>query len=102
MHRSGAEDLAIPDFDGTRAPVLADPTEEWLDTSTWYVLARLSRTSDIVLKFISGRAINDFRMHVCVPDIIYAGNHHVPSELGMITFEQPSYTRRFGLIQKLD
>jgi len=77
MHCSGAEDLAIPDFDGTLAPVLADPTEEWLDASTWYVLARLSRTSDIVLKFISGRAIDDLRMRVCVPDIIYAGNRHV-------------------------
>jgi hypothetical protein len=77
MHCSGAEDLAIPDFDGTLAPVVADPTEKRLDASKWHVLASLSRTSDIVVTSISGRAIDDLRMRVCVPDIIYAGNRHL-------------------------
>jgi trehalose-6-phosphatase len=76
MH-SGAEGLAIPDFDGTLVPVLADLTEEWLDASTCYVLARLSRTSDTCSSLLADAPSTIFACVVCVPDIIYAGNRHV-------------------------
>ena len=62
------------DFDGTLAPILSDPLNVWLDASTRDALARLARKDDVVPTIISGRAIDDLRMRVSLPDIIYAGN----------------------------
>ena len=62
------------DFDGTLTPIVNDPMEVWLEASTRDALARLARKNDIVTTIISGRAIDDLRVRVNLPDIIYAGN----------------------------
>jgi hypothetical protein len=97
MHCSGAEDLAIPDFDGTLAPVVADPTEKRLDASKWHVLASLSRTSDSWSRLLADAPSTIF---ACVSVYRTSSMRAIAicSKLGMIAFEQPSYSRRFGLM----
>lgn len=77
------------DFDGTLTPIVTDPTEVWLDASTRDALARLSRKEDIVSTIISGRAIDDLRMRVGLPDIIYAGNRGLEISGRYVEFVDP-------------
>jgi trehalose-phosphatase len=77
------------DFDGTLTPIVTDPMEVWLDASTRNILERLSRTNDIVPTIISGRAIDDLRMRVCLPDIIYAGNRGLEISGPHVEFVHP-------------
>lgn len=67
--------LVACDFDGTLAPLAADPAAVALPVETLEVLRRLQAAPGVSLAFISGRALADLRARVPLPDAIFAGNH---------------------------
>ena len=81
------------DFDGTLTPIVIDPMDVWLEASTRDALANLSRKNDLVTTIISGRAIDDLRMRVSVPDIIYAGNRGLEISGRHVEFVDPVAAR---------
>ena len=77
------------DFDGTLAPIAAEPKLVKLDASTREALANVSCKSGIVTTIISGRSIEDLRMRVDLPDIIYAGNRGLEISGRQLEFLEP-------------
>lgn len=63
------------DFDGTLAPLVAQPEQATLPQPTKEILHRLSQLPNVFLAVISGRAVEDVRERVGLPGITYAGNH---------------------------
>jgi trehalose-phosphatase len=82
------------DFDGTLVPIVADPAKAWLDASARDALATLSSKHGIVTTIISGRAIDDLRMRVNLPDIIYAGNRGLEISGPQFEFIEPVASSR--------
>jgi trehalose-phosphatase len=70
----GAASLYL-DFDGTLAPITAEPSEARLDESVRRALTRILGTKRMVVCVISGRALGDLRQRVGVEGLVYAGNH---------------------------
>src|SRR5205823_4377455 len=77
------------DFDGTLTPIVNDPMEVRLESSTRDALARLARKKDIVTTIICGRAIDDLRVQVNLPGIIYAGNRGLEISGRQVEFVNP-------------
>ncbi|MES1260266.1 MAG: trehalose-phosphatase [Acidobacteriota bacterium] len=72
--RAAPHFLLCLDFDGTLAPIVADPARATLPDGTNEVLASLSSRPDITLAIVSGRSVADLRSRVKL-NIILAGNH---------------------------
>jgi trehalose 6-phosphate phosphatase len=91
------------DFDGTLTPIVAEPKQAWLDASTRKALANVSCKSGIVTTIISGRSIQDLRMRVDLPDIIYAGNRGLEISGRQLEFVEPvAATRSVQLMDITD
>jgi trehalose-phosphatase len=82
------------DFDGTLTPIAAEPKQAWLRAETREALANVSRKNGIVVTIISGRAIEDLRMRVNLPGIIYAGNRGLEISGRQIEFVEPAAATR--------
>ena len=63
------------DFDGTLAPIAAEPSETRLDESIRRTLITMRGMRQVTIGVISGRALEDLHARVDVPSIFYAGNH---------------------------
>ncbi|MBI3998016.1 MAG: bifunctional alpha,alpha-trehalose-phosphate synthase (UDP-forming)/trehalose-phosphatase [Armatimonadetes bacterium] len=63
------------DFDGTLVPIADRPQDVVLTPAMRGRLARLSASPRCVAGVISGRALEDLRARVGLPDLLYAGNH---------------------------
>lgn len=77
------------DFDGTLAPIATYPSDAWLEMTTRDILAALTRKDGIVITIISGRSLDDLRMRVNLPDIIYAGNRGLEISGRHLEFIEP-------------
>jgi len=62
------------DFDGTLAPIVADPVDASLPGETHDLLDALVARPDTTVAIISGRALEDLRSRVS-PKLILSGNH---------------------------
>jgi trehalose-phosphatase len=82
------------DFDGTFAPIAAEPKLARLDASSRKPWQKASRKNGIVTTIISGRAIQDLRIRVDLPDIIYAGNRGLEVSGRQVEFVEPRATTR--------
>ncbi len=67
--------LLLFDFDGTLAPIVAQPGQARLLPEAHRALLRLARVRRCTLGFVSGRSLGDLENHVLVPHSFYAGNH---------------------------
>jgi len=67
--------ILLFDFDGTLAPIVADPSRAKLPRATGLVLARLARSPRVILGIISGRQIAELRRLVDLKNICYVGSH---------------------------
>jgi trehalose 6-phosphate synthase/phosphatase len=67
--------VLLVDFDGTLAPIVNRPDEARLPSLTRSLLARIARRPRSHVVVISGRAMEDLRRRVGLPDLIYVGNH---------------------------
>ncbi len=65
---------ALLDFDGTLAPLEAAPDRVALPGEVRRILAHLS-SRGVLVAVISGRALDDVRERVGLPELAYAGNH---------------------------
>ncbi|HOO78103.1 MAG TPA: trehalose-phosphatase [bacterium] len=63
------------DYDGTLTPIVRNPGAARLARSTRERLRKLAEKPHFTLAVISGRALEDVRGRVGLPDIVYGGNH---------------------------
>lgn len=72
--------LVAIDFDGTLAPIAATPAAVVLPAGARAALVRLAQRRDTDLAIVSGRALEDLRPRIGIPDLYYAGNHGLEIE----------------------
>jgi trehalose 6-phosphate phosphatase len=89
------------DFDGTLAPISADPTAPRLDPETAATLKLLSSQSRLVMTIISGRAVEDLYARIRLPDLIYAGNHGLEIFGRDFRFVEPLAAERREALERL-
>jgi len=71
---SGSTLLAF-DFDGTLAPICADPSEVRIDRGAAALLARTTRMEGVVVAIVSGRDADDLAMRVDAPGAYLVASH---------------------------
>lgn len=71
--------LCCLDFDGTLAPIVANPSEARILPETESVLRTLVEQSAVTVAIVSGRSVEDLRERV-EPDAILVGNHGLELE----------------------
>jgi trehalose 6-phosphate phosphatase len=77
---SGRRILLACDFDGTLAPIVAQPEAARLPTATRLILQRLMACPGVSLAFVSGRQLADLRDRVRLDGAMYCGNHGLEIE----------------------
>ncbi|MCR4325748.1 MAG: trehalose-phosphatase [Patescibacteria group bacterium] len=68
------------DFDGTLAPIVADPEKAHMTPHTRAALKACAKHMQVVI--ISGRALSDIRKRVGIPGVWYVGNHGLEWRFG--------------------
>ena len=63
------------DFDGTLAPIAAHPRDAALAPGAREALVTLAARPNVHVAVFSGRALDDVRERVGLPEVIYVGNH---------------------------
>ena len=71
--------LCCLDFDGTLAPIVADPDDAVLPEPTREALQQLAGDTDIHVAIVSGRELSDLRARVAAP-VTLVGNHGLELE----------------------
>jgi trehalose-phosphatase len=82
------------DFDGTLAPIEADPQAPRLESSVRNTLEALASREFLSVAIISGRALEDLYPRVGIPGLIYAGNHGLEISGLNLRFVEPEATIR--------
>lgn len=77
------------DFDGTLAPIVEDPDRATLPPGTRRQMAELASNPAVDVAVISGRALEDIRARVDIPEVSYAGNHGLEFEQDGSTWVHP-------------
>jgi trehalose-phosphatase len=72
---TGKNAVLLFDFDGTLAPIVADPSQARLPAPTKAALTRLARSSQVTLGIVSGRELVELRRLVGLKNICYVGSH---------------------------
>ncbi len=63
------------DYDGTLTPIVARPENAVLSSTAKRLLRRASRTPNLDVVIVSGRALADVKEMVGIPGLTYVGNH---------------------------
>jgi trehalose-phosphatase len=72
--------LLMLDYDGTLAPIVAEPAQAQLGKGILPILRRLSLRNDVVVAIISGRSLADIKNRVKLDSFYYAGCHGAEME----------------------
>jgi trehalose 6-phosphate phosphatase len=84
-----ANDLfVVLDFDGTLTRILDKPASVWLDTDTRRLIAELARQPHVKVVIASGRGVDDLRLRIGIPNLIYIGNHGLEMNGPCFTFDR--------------
>ncbi|MBI4611066.1 MAG: trehalose-phosphatase [Candidatus Rokubacteria bacterium] len=86
---AGATLLLLSDYDGTLTPLVADPAAAGLAREVRDDLRLLAGSPVVRVGILSGRALDDIRARVGVPEIIYAGCHGLEIEGPGLAFRHP-------------
>ncbi len=81
--------LLMTDYDGTLTPIVDDPADALLSEEVREQLVRIARSPRGCVALISGRALEDLRAHVGIPEVIYAGCHGLEVAGPNLTFRHP-------------
>jgi len=81
--------LLMTDYDGTLTPIVDDPADALLSEEVREQLGRIARSPRGCVALISGRALEDLRAHVGIPEVIYAGCHGLEVAGPNLTFRHP-------------
>jgi len=85
----GAKVMLFSDFDGTLAPIAAEPALAQLPSETRNLLHILSTELGMRVSIVSGRALSDLREHMGLPELTYSGNHGLEVSGPGIAFVHP-------------
>lgn len=77
-------------FDGTLAPLSANPQDARLPEPTRIALERIAARSRMLTTILTGRCLFDARKRTGVPGIIYAGNHGLEINGSGLMFVEPT------------
>ena len=78
----------LMDFDGTLAPINANPVLTSFDPDSQRIFHELARNPAIFLAVISGRGVSDVRCRVGIENITYSGNHGMEIRFANQTYWQ--------------
>jgi trehalose-phosphatase len=81
--------LLLLDYDGTLAPIVANPSEAFLPTRALDALKSLNQKAWCTIAILSGRDLDDLVERIGVEGIIYGGNHGVQLRGPGIDFQAP-------------
>ena len=81
------------DFDGTLAPIVADPGLASLSPETRAVLEEFSSREDVLIAVVSGRSLADVKSRVGLQSLVYSGDHGLQIEGHSLRFEHPEAAR---------
>jgi len=81
--------LLMTDYDGTLTPIVDDPADAILSDAMREQLVRLARSPRGRVAVISGRALEDLRARVAIPEVIYAGCHGLEIAGPSLAFSHP-------------
>jgi trehalose-phosphatase len=90
------------DYDGTLAPIVADPDLARLPARTLSVLEDLSTCEGVLVAVMSGRSLADVKTRVGLPGLVYSGNHGLQIEGESLRFEHPEAARRREALEGLN
>jgi len=93
--------LLCSDFDGTLAPIVAEPSAAGLSLPIRRVLQKLAACERISLAIVSGRELSKLRKHVSVPGLIYAGNHGLEISGDGFFFIEPTAASSIERLERL-
>ena len=68
------------DYDGTLTPIVDRPELAELSSEERSFLSEMSRVEGLQIVILSGRSLIDVKEKVCLPGILYAGNHGLEFE----------------------
>jgi trehalose 6-phosphate phosphatase len=89
------------DFDGTLAPIDANPGTASMPPESRRALKALEADSRYTVAIISGRALPDLRERVRMEEIIYAGNHGLEISGPGLHFIEPTAPRSVEALEEL-
>ena len=77
------------DFDGTLAPIVAEPETARMAPETRTVLEELSNQEGILVCVVSGRSLANIKSRVGLSGLVYSGNHGLEIESESLRFVHP-------------
>jgi trehalose 6-phosphate phosphatase len=89
------------DFDGTLAPIVADPINAQIPDVVREALQRVVDCDSIVTTIISGRAVEDLFVRIRVENVIYSGNHGLEIFGRGLRFVEPEADGRRDHLRRL-
>jgi trehalose 6-phosphate phosphatase len=99
---AGADGLLVGlDFDGTLAPIAADPAAPTIDPACRRAVERLASHPRASVAVVSGRALDDLRHRVGLPGLVYAGNHGLELDEGGVEVVHPVAARQRPAIRRV-
>jgi len=98
--RAAAHLLLGLDFDGTLAPIVADPKDAFIPRDTRSILGCLVSRPDITVAIVSGRAPEDLASRVDL-DVILAANHGLEIDGRGLHFREPQAESRRCTIHRI-
>ena len=90
------------DFDGTLAPIVADPGLASLSAETRAVLEEFASREDVLIAVVSGRSLADVRPRVGLQSLVYSGDHGLQIEGHSLRFEHPEAARCRNALAELN
>ena len=93
--------LLFFDFDGTLAPINANPGAASMPLESRQALRTLEADDRSSVAIISGRALPDLRERVRMEEIIYAGNHGLEITGRGLHFIEPTAAQRVEMLEEL-
>lgn len=100
-HRTGQTLLLLFDYDGTLAPIVENPKNARLASTTRQALEQLAKSTRVRLGIVSGRAIDDLKSMVDIKGIDYAGTCGLELELDQIAQIPADAIQAGALIRQL-
>ena len=99
--RSAERVALFLDFDGTLAPIVADPATAQMSDAVRDALRGLVERDSIVTTIISGRAVEDLYVRIRVENLIYSGNHGLEIFGRGLRFVEPEADSRRPQLRRL-
>ncbi len=89
------------DYDGTLAPIVEKPSQATVPRKTMRLLEALAENQNFKIAVISGRAVEDVKKRLGLPNIIYSGNHGLEIWGPRLRFTSPVTLRYKKILEQI-